>query len=174
MKARLSLALAGLLTLIGVAAFGLSGDLAGNTGALEQSNALSAKLEAGLKEQNPVALAALFTQDAVCVTSQGIFSGRQAIEEGFADDFRQSPVTSQILQTDQLHSLGKEAWSVGQWWKTIQGSGGPVFASGYWSAIIVQEGAAWKFRMLIFSEGSRLGPALKPASNSGPVLPASS
>ena len=71
-------------------------------------------------------------------------------------------MTSQIIQTDQLHSLGNEAWSVGQWWMTIQSSDGPVSVSGYWSAIIAREGGAWKFRMLTLGEGSRL--ALRPRS----------
>ncbi|HEY5953582.1 MAG TPA: nuclear transport factor 2 family protein [Terrimicrobiaceae bacterium] len=162
MRARLSFAIGGLLAFLVLNAFGLSGDLAGNTEALEQANALRTKLEAGLQEQDPSALGALFTTDAVWVTSQGVFSGRQAIEEGLASSFRRSPVTSQILQADQIHSLGKEAWSVGQWWMTIQSPDGPVSLSGYWSAIVVREGDAWKFRMLTLSESLRL--ALGPRS----------
>jgi Domain of unknown function (DUF4440) len=160
MKTCLPFALAGLVTVIAVSALGLSGDLAGNVRALEQLAALTAKLEAGVKEQNAAALAALFTQDAVCVTSHGVFSGRNAIERILADEFQRSPATSQIVQTDQLHPIGKgEAWSIGQWWKTLQSSRGPIFISGYWSAIIVPEGDAWKFRMLSVSEASRLGPS---------------
>lgn len=158
MKTRLLLACAGLVTCIAVSALGLSGDLAGNVRTLDQLNALSTKLEMALKDQNATALAVLFTPDGVCVTSRGVFSGRQAIEETFADDFQQSQVTSQILQTDQLHSIGEDAWSIGQWWKTLQSPKGPVFVSGYWSAIIVHDGDAWKFRMLTFSEASKLGP----------------
>ena len=157
MKTRLSLAMAGFLACVTVSAFGLSGDLAGKTWALEQLNTLSMKLDAAVKAQDAGALAALFTQDAVCVTSQGVFSGRHAIEEGLTSGFQSSPTTSHILQTDQLHSVGNEAWSIGQWWRTVQSSGGPMFVNGYWSAIIVHEGDAWKFRMLTFSEASRLG-----------------
>ncbi|HET7237670.1 MAG TPA: nuclear transport factor 2 family protein [Terrimicrobiaceae bacterium] len=163
MRARLSFAIGGLLAFLVLNAFGLSGDLAGNTEALEQANALRTKLEAGLQEQDPSALGTHFTTDAVWVTSHGVFSGRQAIEEGLASNFQRSPVTSQILQTNQLHSLGKEAaWSVGQWWMTIQSPDGPVSLSGYWSAIIVRESGSWKFRMLTLSESLRL--ALRPRS----------
>lgn len=157
MRMRLSLALAGFLASVALSAFGLSGDLAGKAWALEHLNTLSAKLVAAVREHDTVALAALFTQDAVCVTSQGVFSGRQAIEEGLTKDFQSSPTISHVLQTDQLHSIGNDAWSIGQWWRTVQSPSGPVFVSGYWSAIIVHEGAAWKFRLLTFSEGSRFG-----------------
>ena len=157
MRTRLSLAMAGFLACGTVSAFGLSGDLAGKPWALEHLNALSIQLDAAIKAQDAVAVTALFTQDAVCVTSQGVFSGRDAIEEGLTSGFQSSPTTSQILQTDQLHSIGNAAWSIGQWWKTVQSSSGPVFVSGYWAAIIVHEGDAWKFRMLTFSEASRLG-----------------
>lgn len=157
MKTRVLLALAGSLICVIASTLALSGDLAGNTGALEHLNALSMKLEAAVNEQDAAALAALFTQDAVCVTSRGVLSGRPAIEEGFRNYLQGSPPSSHILQTDQLHSIGSEAWSIGQWWKTVQNPTGPIFMSGYWSAIIVHEGEAWKFRMLTFSEALRLG-----------------
>ncbi|HEY5778643.1 MAG TPA: nuclear transport factor 2 family protein, partial [Terrimicrobiaceae bacterium] len=157
MKRRLSLALASLATCIAVSAFGLSGDLAGNAGALEDLNTLSTKFDEAVRGQDAVALAALFTPDGVRVSPDGVFSGREAIEKSFADDFQRSPIIGYIFQTDQLHSIGEEAWSVGQWWKTLQGK--PVFASGYWSAIIVREGGVWRFRMLTFNEGLRLGPS---------------
>jgi ketosteroid isomerase-like protein len=156
MKTRLALTLAGLVTCLAISAMALSGDLAGKAGALEQLNELSQKLDSAINEQNALALAGLFTRDAVWVTPHGIFSGQGAIEEGLKSEFEQSPTTGHILQTDQLHSMGNEAWSVGQWWKILRGSSGSVFVSGYWSAIIVQEGDAWKFRMLTLSEGSRL------------------
>jgi uncharacterized protein (TIGR02246 family) len=158
MKALLSLACAGLTTCIAVSAFGLSGDLAGNIGALERLHALSTNFDAAVKEQDPAALAALFAEDGIWVTAQGVFAGRAAIEKSFADYFQGSPLTIQIFQTDQLHSVGDEAWSIGRWWGTIQSPGGLVFLSGYWSAIIVHEGEAWKFRMLTFTQASELGP----------------
>jgi uncharacterized protein (TIGR02246 family) len=158
MKALLSLVCAGLTTCIAVSAFGLSGDLAGNIGALERLHALSTNFDAAVKEQNPAALAALFAEDGTWVTAQGVFAGPAAIEKSFADYFQRSPLTNQIFQTDQLNSLGDEAWSIGQWWRTVQSPGGLVFLSGYWSAIIVQEGEVWKFRMLMFTQASQLGP----------------
>jgi ketosteroid isomerase-like protein len=138
-------------------AFALSGDLAGNTGALEHLGELNTQLKAGLREDNAATLAALFTEEAVCVTPQGVLIGREAIAEGLDHVFKGSCLKSQIFQTDQLHSLGRDVWSVGQWWTTLQSLQGTAFLSGYWSAIFVQDGGAWKMRMLTLSETSRYG-----------------
>jgi uncharacterized protein (TIGR02246 family) len=137
--------------------FALSGDLAGNTRALEHLGELNTQLKTALREDNAVGLAALFTEEAVCVTPQGVLIGREAIAEGLDQVFKGSCLTSQIFQTDQLHSLGSDAWSVGQWWTTLQSLQGAAFLSGYWSAIFVQEGGAWKIRMLTLNESARYG-----------------
>lgn len=63
------LALASSLICAIASTLALSGDLAGNTGALEHLNALSMKFEAAANEQDAAALAALFTQDAVCMVT---------------------------------------------------------------------------------------------------------
>ena len=144
-------------TCIVTSAFALSGDLAGNTRALEHLGELNLQLKAALTEDNAAGLAALFTEDAACITAQGVLIGREAIAEGLDHLFKGSCLTSQIFQIDQLYSLGSDAWSVGQWWTTLQSLQGAAFLSGYWSAIFVQEGGAWKMRMLTLSETSRYG-----------------
>jgi uncharacterized protein (TIGR02246 family) len=110
-----------------------------------------------LTEDNAAGLAALFTEDAVCITTQGVLTGREAIAEGLDQLFTGSCLLSQIFQIDQLHSLGNDAWSVGQWWTTLQNLQGTAFLSGYWSAILIQDGGTWKMRMLTLSETSRYG-----------------
>jgi ketosteroid isomerase-like protein len=137
--------------------FALSGDLAGNTRALEHLGELNLQLKTALREDNALGLAALFTEEAVCVTPQGVLVGREAIAEGLEHLFAASCLTSQVFQIDQLHSWGNDAWSVGQWWTTLQSLQGTAFLSGYWSAILVQDGGTWKMRMLTLSETSRHG-----------------
>jgi uncharacterized protein (TIGR02246 family) len=149
--------LVGLSACFAASAFALSGDLAGNTRALEHLSELNLQLKTALREDNAAGLAALFTEEAVCVTPHGVLIGREAIAEGLDHIFKDSCLTSQIFQIDQLHSWGNDAWSVGQWWTTQQGLQGTAFLSGYWSAILVQDGGAWKMRMLTLSESSRLG-----------------
>jgi uncharacterized protein (TIGR02246 family) len=149
--------LAGLLVCFAGSALALTGDLAGNTRVLEELGELNLQLKAALRQDNASDLAALFTEEAVCVTPQGVLIGREAIAEGLEHVFKDSCMTSQIFQIDQLHSLGSNAWSVGQWWTTLQSLQGTAFLSGYWSAIFVQDGGAWKMRMLTLGETSRYG-----------------
>ena len=160
MKTRLLLTFAGLTIGFAMSALTFSGDLAGDVKALDQLSALSMKYDEAYRKKDAAALAALFTEDASCVTPEGLFSGRQAIERVYANDFHRLPATSHIHQADQLNAIGDGAWSVGQWWRTLQGQNGPVFSRGYWSALIIREGDEWKFRMLSFNEA---GPKVEPA-----------
>ena len=98
------------------------------------------------------ALAALFTKEAVLVTPEGIFYRRQAIENGYADVFQKWHNINHIGQADQLNAINNEPWSAGEWWNILQSQTGPVFVSGYWSAIYVREGDGWKMRLLTVSE----------------------
>ena len=151
--------LLGLSACFAASALALSGDLAGDTRALERLGELNSQLKTALNADNATGLAALFTEEAVCVTPHGVLIGREAIAEGLDHLFKDSCMTSQIFQIDQLHSLGNNAWSVGQWWTTLQSLQGTAFLSGYWSAILVQDDRAWKMRLLTLSETSRYGSA---------------
>jgi uncharacterized protein (TIGR02246 family) len=97
------------------------------------------------------ALAALFTEDAVLVAPDGTFVGRQAIEKRYVDMFQQSPITSFYGNRSQLNAIDNAAWSVAEWWSTLQAKTGAVFGHGYKSAIYVREGDAWKIRMWTLS-----------------------
>jgi ketosteroid isomerase-like protein len=154
MKARLSVTIAGLMICSAMSARALSGDLAGDVKALDELGRLGMKYDDAYGKKDAAALAALFTEDAVCATPEGLFSGRQTIEKACSADFQRWPATSQFHQTDQLNAVGNGAWSVGQWWRTLDGQDGPVFVRGYWSALMVPEGDGWKLRMLIFNETS--------------------
>lgn len=154
MKIRIIAVFAALAMPFGDSAQAFSGDLAGDVKALDELNAFSMKYEDACKNKNTAALAALFTKDAVCVTPGGLFLGREAIEKASADEFRRWTATSQIYQTDQLNAIDNGAWSVGQWWRTLEGQNGPVFARGYWSALFVREDDGWKLRLLVFNETS--------------------
>jgi hypothetical protein len=83
-----------------------------------------------------------------------MFYGRQAIEKRYADTFQQWPITTFIGQRSQLNGIDNAVWGAGQWWSTLQSQTGPVFVRGYWSAIYVREGDAWKIRMLTINQTS--------------------
>ena len=115
-------------------------------------SALRTKYDDAFNMKDAAALAALFTEDAVLVTPEGLFSGRQAIEKRYAGMFKRSHLTDFFGVRDQLNAIGNnELWAVGEWWSLLQTEKGPIQVGGYWSEIYVREGDAWKIRMSIFN-----------------------
>jgi uncharacterized protein (TIGR02246 family) len=156
MKMRLLPTLAALAIGLAVEAFALWGNLAGDTKALDEFMALRMKVGEAYNKNDAAALAALFTEDAIYVAPEGVFGGqlggRQAIEKAFVDVFQRHP-TNFISEANQLNAIGNDAWAVGQWWCTLESQNGAVFARGYWSALYLREGDAWKILMLtLFTE----------------------
>jgi uncharacterized protein (TIGR02246 family) len=130
-------------------------DLLGDVKALGEFDALWMKEEEAFNKNDAGAVAALFAEDAVLVTPDGWFFGRQAIEKRYADTFQQWPITTFSGQHCRLNAIDNAAWSVGEYWSTLQSQTGPMFVRAYWSAIYVREGDAWKIRMLTVSEHPR-------------------
>jgi ketosteroid isomerase-like protein len=130
--------------------------LLGDATALGEVGALAMRQNEAFNKNDAGSVAALFTEDAVLVAPDGIFSGRQAIQKRYEDTFQRWSFT---LFSDprerQLKAIDNAVWSVGEWWGTLQSKAGPVFVTGYWSAIYVLEGNVWKIRMLTLSERPR-------------------
>jgi len=130
--------------------------LLGDATALGELGALAVKQNEAFNKNDPTAVAELFTDDAVLVAPDGIFSGRQAIEKRYQETFQNWPFTLfSDPRESQLKAIDNAVWSVGEWWSTLQSRTGPVFVTGYWSAIYVLQGDAWKIRMLTLSERTR-------------------
>jgi uncharacterized protein (TIGR02246 family) len=127
-------------------------NLLADTKALGEFGALGIKEEEALSKNDAGALAALFTEDAVLVAPDGLFFGREAIENRYVKLFQRWPTTSFAGQRDQLNGIDNAVWSTGKWWSTHQGENGPVFVRGYWSAIYVREGDDWKIRQLTITD----------------------
>jgi uncharacterized protein (TIGR02246 family) len=126
-------------------------DLLGVPKAIDEFGALSLKLEEAFNKNDASAIAALFTEDGILVVSDGMFSGRQAIEKRYADSFQRWPITTFSAQSYQLNAIDNVVLSVEEWWSTIQSETGPKFEGGYWSAIYIHEGDDWKIRLLTVS-----------------------
>jgi len=142
-------------------------DLIGVPEALGEFGELWRKEDEAYNNNNAAALAPLFTEDAVLLAPDGMFFGRQAIEQRYADVFRQWPITTFSRDRYGLNAIDNAAWSVGEWFGTLQGETGPVLVGGYESAIYVREGDAWKIRMLTVSEKPQLAPP--PAATPSPT-----
>jgi uncharacterized protein (TIGR02246 family) len=132
-------------------------DLLGVVSAIDEFGALSQKLDEAYNKNDAAAVAALFTEDAVLVAPDGIFSGRQDIEKRYKDTLQRWPITDFNGRRERRHlnAIDNAVWSAGQWASTFQSETGPAFAWGYWSAIYIREGDAWKIRMLTLSEHPR-------------------
>ncbi|MGA7215205.1 MAG: nuclear transport factor 2 family protein [Terrimicrobiaceae bacterium] len=124
-------------------------DLVGDPKALDEFGELNRGLDEAYSRNDAAAAAALFTEDALLVDPEGMSSGRQNIEKRYADRFQRSPIISFNCSWDRcyLNAIDNAVWSAGQWFGTFQSQAGPVFAVGYWSAIYVREGDAWKIRL---------------------------
>ena len=133
-------------------------DLLGVAEAIGEFGDLHRKLDEAYDKNDATAVAALFTEDGLFVTSGEMFSGRQQIETRHADMFQRSPIVDFNCSRERRHldAIDNAVWSAGQWASTSQSATGPVFAWGTWTAIYVRERDAWKFRMLTLCEYQRL------------------
>jgi ketosteroid isomerase-like protein len=135
-------------------------DLLGIPDALAVFGDLSGKLDDAYNNKDAEAAAALFTENAVLVTPDGMVFGRQAIEKWYADAFQRQPFTDFLSRRDRLrlNAIDNAVWSVGEWFGSFQSQTGLVFAWGYWSTIYVRESDAWKMRMLSLFDHRPLSP----------------
>jgi uncharacterized protein (TIGR02246 family) len=118
-------------------------------------SALGGRYDEAVNRKDATAVAALFTEDAVQVTPEGLFFGREAIRKRYADLFREQHSTNFFGSRDQLNAIGDGLWAVGQWWSLFQGQTGPVQVGGYWSQIYVRDGDAWRIRLSMFNTTPR-------------------
>ena len=120
-------------------------DLLGVPQALDEFGDINRALDDAYNRNDAAAAAALFTEDAVLLAPDGMFSGRQQIEERYAHAFQHSPNVDFNCSRDRfyLNAIDNAVWTAGQY----RGQAGPVFEWGYWSAIYVREGDAWKIRV---------------------------
>jgi ketosteroid isomerase-like protein len=135
-------------------------DLLGNPDALEVFGELSGKLDDAYNNRDAGAAAALFTDDAVLETSDGIVFGRQEIEKRYADTFQRWPIANFLSRRERfrLSAIDDTVWSVGEWSGTLETQIGPVPVWGCWSAIYVRESDAWKMQMLSLVDHRSLSP----------------
>jgi uncharacterized protein (TIGR02246 family) len=114
-------------------------------------SALRMTYDKAFNEKDAAALASLFTEDALLVAPEGLFSGREAIEKRYADLFQRSHFTNFFGRRSQLNAIGNELCGVGEWWSLLQTERGPLQVGGHWLEIYARKGNAWKIRVSIFN-----------------------
>jgi ketosteroid isomerase-like protein len=172
MKVRLLLALVGLAIGFTVPTFAQQKDTGDPQLAL-QLEAIGRTSDEGFNKGDVAAIAALFTQDAVLLLQDGPVYGKPAIEKWLEGLFQNVRFSNHLTKVDQktpplLSKAGNEAWWFGEWSTGVQGQNdGPAQqAKGYWSAIHVREGDAWKTCMLTIIQTPR-----PPATGDGTPSP---
>jgi len=97
---------------------------------------------------DPQALAKLFTEDATLVTDTGILHGRDAILKYQTEAFKIIKFSNHkgMADPDSIRPLGtdgKEFLAAGSWSQTVRIEGGEPFEmKGFWSAIVQNDGTA--------------------------------
>jgi ketosteroid isomerase-like protein len=156
MKVRSLLTLAGLVTCF------VSPTLAQQTSTpdpqlREQMLAFAKEYDQIWNNNDAVALAALFTDNAIEVTNIGPIYGRAALEKNWTDLFQKVHFSNHVSIVDQysphlIGTAGNEVWMNGEYSVTLKGQDfGPVEQKGYWCLILVREGDAWKARLQIWN-----------------------
>ena len=126
-----------------------------------------------LDKNDAAAMAACFTEDASLMTHYGRLSGREAIEQWYAELFKEVQSSNNLITVDEdsphtLGTAGNELWGTGNWSQTVKGKNGSTEVKGSWSAIQIREGDDWKIRMLTTNVTSA------PAATSSPTASPSS
>ena len=96
-------------------------------------------------QKNAASQAALFTEDTIRVTPEGLISGRAAIERHATETFK--VFTFEPSRLEQVKMIGSGVMlRAGTWSGTYNGSRGPVRLKGYWSDTDVRDGDTWKIQ----------------------------
>jgi uncharacterized protein (TIGR02246 family) len=117
-----------------------------------QLDLLTEKFVTALDSNDSAQMAGVFSKEAVYVTNKGPLHGQQEIENYFADLFKNAHITEHWAQVDtnSLRFVGPDrVWRNGEWCTTVELPNGTRAAQeGFWSAVEVREGDAWKHLLL--------------------------
>ena len=116
----------------------------------QQIEKIDAAFVEGYSKQDAAGIAGQFAKDGILVVAIGkhVYTGPQEIEQfyqgGFKMGFNRDETT-----LDALTRLGTDMLiGIGEYHVSGQGQNGPLKADGHFSAVYVNNGGAWKIRLL--------------------------
>jgi uncharacterized protein (TIGR02246 family) len=144
MKMRLLLGLVGLAISFAFPTFAQQNETVDPRTARE-IRAVAMKYDEAINNQDPAAVAALYTENGVYVAHHGTFHGRQAIEKTYANYFRHWHSISHVSTVDRLIAVGNEVRAFGTWSSASQNTNGaPRKDRGHYRWLLVHKGDFWE------------------------------
>jgi uncharacterized protein (TIGR02246 family) len=111
----------------------------------QQIRALAMKYDEAFNRQDPTAVAALYTEDAVYVAHHGTFHGRQAIEKGYANYFQHWHSINHVSTVDRVIEVGINVRAFGTWSSAFQDTNGALRKDGgHYRWLLVRKGDTWE------------------------------
>jgi uncharacterized protein (TIGR02246 family) len=113
----------------------------------QEIRALARRYDEAINKQDPGAVAAFYTEDAIYVAHHGTFHGRQAIKKTYADYFQHWHAIHHISTVDRLIAVGNEVRAFGTWSSAFQDVNGvPGKDEGHYRWLLVRENDVWEIR----------------------------
>src|SRR5271165_679724 len=147
MKIRVVVAIAGLAINFAPPAFAQLKDTIDPETA-QQVRALASNYDAAFNRQDAVTVAALYAENAVFNTPEGMFHGRKAIEELYAKHyFGEAHSKNVVTLVNEAIAAGNEVRATGMWSDTFEEpSTRTIHAEGTYSWVLLHEGDTWRIR----------------------------
>jgi len=113
----------------------------------QEIRSLAMKYDEAFNKQDPAAVAALYTEDAVYVAHHGTFHGRQAIEKTYANYFQHWHSINHVSTVDRVIADGIDVRAFGTWSSAFQDTNGaPRKDRGRYRWLLVRKGDTWEIR----------------------------
>jgi uncharacterized protein (TIGR02246 family) len=113
----------------------------------QEIRALAMMYDEAINKQDPAAVAAFYTEDAIYVAHHGTFHGRQAIEKTYAIYFQHWHSIHYVSTVDRLIAVGNEVRAFGTWSSAFQDTNGvPRKDGGHYRWLLVRNGFGWEIR----------------------------
>jgi uncharacterized protein (TIGR02246 family) len=114
----------------------------------QQIRVLASKYDEAFNRSDSGGLAALFTDDALLVTGDGTFHGREAIAKHYAEfTFAKNQCHNFVRKDDRVNVVGDDVVATGKWTCALHGiNGSNRHVDGHYSWVLVREGDTWKIR----------------------------
>ena len=113
----------------------------------QEIRALVMKYDEAINKQDPAAVAALYTENAVYVAHHGTLHGRQAIEKTYANYFQHWHSINHVSTVDRLIAVGNEVRVFGTWSSSFQDTNGaPKKDRGHYRWLLVRQGDIWEIQ----------------------------